>query len=107
MSEQRIEAALREATDTRYVNIGADALAVVPGAFLENFGESSAVVVADENTFEVAGEDVQRRLEFAGLATLDPYVFPASLYAEYSNVEKLSGSLREHDAIPIAVGSGT
>ena len=33
MSEQRIEAALREATDTRNVNIGAGALASVPDVF--------------------------------------------------------------------------
>ena len=36
-------------------------------------------------------------------------MFPAEppLYAEYSNIEKLGDSLREHDAIPVAVGSGT
>ena len=40
---------------------------------------------------------------------MEPYVFPAEppLYAEYSNIEKLRDSLREHDAIPVAVGSGT
>ena len=32
MSEQRINAALEEATDTRDVNIGTGALASVPGA---------------------------------------------------------------------------
>jgi glycerol-1-phosphate dehydrogenase [NAD(P)+] len=109
VSEQRIDAALKLATDTRYVNIGAGALASVSDAFEESFGESQAVVVADENTFEVAGEEVHRRLEYAGLATPEPYVFPAEppLYAEYSNVEELRDSLREHDAIPVAVGSGT
>ena len=65
MGEQRIEAALREATDTQNVNIGAGALTSVPDVFRESFGDSSAVVVADGNTFEVAGKEVRRRLERA------------------------------------------
>jgi glycerol-1-phosphate dehydrogenase [NAD(P)+] len=109
MGEQRIEAALREATDTRSVKIGDGALASVPGVFLECFGDSPAIVVADGNTFRVAGEEVQRQLEVAGHTMIEPYVFPAEppLYAEYSKVEKLRDSLREHDAVPVAVGSGT
>jgi glycerol-1-phosphate dehydrogenase [NAD(P)+] len=109
MGEQRIEAALREATDTQRVNIGAGALASVPSVFAEGFGDSPAVVVADGNTFEVTGEEVQRRLEEARHTMLEPYVFPAEppLYAGYGNIEKLRDSLREHDAIPVAVGSGT
>src|SRR5215213_2446879 len=109
MGEQRIEAALREATDTQNVNIGAGALTSVPDVFRESFGDSSAVVVADGNTFEVAGKEVRRRLERAGHTMIESYVFPAEppLYAEYGNVEQLRESLREHDAIPVAVGSGT
>ena len=109
MSEQRIDTALQEATDTRDVVIQAGALASVPDVFRKNFGDSTAVVVADDNTFGVAGREVQRRLEEAGFTTIEPYVFPAEppLYAEYSNIEKLGDSLREHDALPVAVGSGT
>jgi glycerol-1-phosphate dehydrogenase [NAD(P)+] len=109
MGEQRIEAALLEATDTQSVHIGDGALASVPDVFLECFGDSPAIVVADGNTFRVAGEEVQRLLEGAGHTMMEPYVFPAEppLYAEYSNVEKLRDSLREHDAVPVAVGSGT
>ena len=107
MGERRIKAALRVATDTQHVNIGVGAS--VPGVFRESFGDSPAVVVADENTFEVAGKEVRRRLERAGHALIESYVFSAEppLYAEYGNIEKLRGSLREHDAIPVAVGSGT
>ena len=109
MSERRINAALEKATDTRDVNIEAGALASVPEVFRENFGEGPVVVVADGNTFEVAGREVQRELEDAGYTMVEPYVFPAEppLYAEYSNIEKLRDSLQEHDAIPVAVGSGT
>jgi glycerol-1-phosphate dehydrogenase [NAD(P)+] len=109
MSEQRIDTALQEATDTRDVEIEAGALASVPDVFRENFGDSTAIVIADDNTFGVAGREVQRRLEEAGFTTVEPYVFQADPppYAEYSNIEKLRDSLKEHDAIPVAVGSGT
>jgi glycerol-1-phosphate dehydrogenase [NAD(P)+] len=109
VGEQRIEAALQEATDTQKVKIGAGAIDTVPEIFRKDFGDSPAIVVADGNTFEVAGREVQRRFEGAGNTTIEPYVFPAEppLYAEYANIEKLSDSLREHDAIPVAVGSGT
>ena len=109
MGEQLIEAALREATDTQNVNIGVGALASVAGVFLEGFGDSPAVIVADGTTFEVAGQEVRRRLERAGHTMIEPYVFPAEppLYAEFSNIEKLRDSLGEHAAIPVAVGSGT
>jgi len=108
MGAKLIEAALQEATDTQNVNIGRGALASVPGVFREGFGDNPAVVVADGNTFEVAGKEV-RRLERAGHTVMEPYVFPAEppLYAEYSNIVKLRDSLLEHDAIPVAVGSGT
>ena len=109
MNDERIETALQEATDTRTVTIGAGKLASVADIFEESFGDSEAVIVADENTFEVAGKEVQRQLEEAGHKLVEPYVFPGepALYAGYGNIETLVEALREHDAIPIAVGSGT
>jgi len=109
MNDERIDAALREATDTENVTIGARVLASVDDLFGKSFGDRSAIVVADENTWAVAGGEVQRYLKEAGRELVEPYVFPGepTLYAEYGNIEKLSKALREHDAIPVAVGSGT
>ena len=109
MDDGRIDAALQEATDTRNVTIGAEVLSSVEGVFAESFGDAKAVVVADENEFEVAGKEVQRVLEEAGRETVTPYVFPSEppLYADYESIETLISSLRGHDAIPVAVGSGT
>ncbi len=109
MNDERIETALQEATETRTVTIGAGKLASVADIFEESFGDIEAVIVADENTFEVAGKEVQRQLEVAGHKLVEPYVFPGepALYAGYGNIETLVEALREHDAIPIAVGSGT
>lgn len=109
MNDERIEAALQEATDTRNVTIGEGVLASVVEVFEESFGDLEAIVVADENTFEVAGREVQRHLEEAGHKLREPYVFPGepALYAEYVNIETLVEALGEHEAIPIAVGSGS
>lgn len=109
MNEERVNAALRDATDTRIVAIAPGALASVAGVFEQSFGDRPAVVVADENTLGVAGEEVRRRFEEAGRETEGPYVFPGrpTLYAGYANIEILVDSLRGHDAIPVAVGSGT
>ena len=109
MSTERIQAALRDATDTEDVVIAAGVLTSVGDVFSRTFGDVPAVVVADENTYQVAGEEVHRRLEAAGRKTVDPYVFPGrpTLRAEYGNITTLVGWLRTHDAIPVAVASGT
>ncbi len=109
MNDQRIADALRDATDTQNVIIGTGVLSSVGEVFEKSFDGATAVVVTDENIWVAAGEEVQKSLEAAGHKTLEPYVFPGkpTLYAGYDNIETLVGSLREHDAIPVAVGSGT
>ena len=109
MPDRRIEAALREATDTERVVLGPGALEVVAEVFGRTFGERPAVVVADANTWRVAGERVRRSLEAAGRATEAPYRFPPDTFvqADYGNVERLTGGLAASDAVPVAVGSGS
>ena len=109
MSTELIQAALRDATDTKDVVIAIGVLGSVGEVFDRNFGDVPAVVVADENTYAVAGEEVHQRLKAAGRTVVDPYVFPASptLHAEYGNITTLAGWLRTHDAVPVAVASGT
>jgi glycerol-1-phosphate dehydrogenase [NAD(P)+] len=108
MSDDRITAALRDATDTQQVVIEAGALASVGQVFERAFGNQPAAVVADGNTFAAAGKQALERLESAGLRLVDPYVFPAEpvLHADYRNVETVRDALGRHVAIPVAVGSG-
>jgi len=110
MNEELVNGALRDATDTQTVNIGEGTLASVAEVFEQSFGtDARAVVVTDENMWSAAGEEVQRNLEAAGRETVEPYIFPGKpvLYAKYDNIEILVEALREHDAIPVAVGSGS
>jgi len=109
VSEGRIEAALRGASDTAAVVTGRGVLVGVAELFGDAFGDRPAVVVADGRTWEVAGKAVQQHLADAGRDLRAPFVFPAkpTLYADYANVTTLAGALREHDATPVAVGAGT
>jgi glycerol-1-phosphate dehydrogenase [NAD(P)+] len=104
-----LQDALRDATDTRQVVIGSGALASVVEVFAQVFGDRSAVVIADENTFDVAGREVQQQLSAAHLNPIEPFIFPGQpqLHAAYEHVLELEAALRQHDAIPVVVGSGT
>ncbi len=108
-SYRRIREALGEATDTEDVVISEGALEAVADMFERSFGDGAVVVVADENTFEVAGSFVSRKLEEAGRETVEPFLFPGrpTLHADYENIKTLTASLQGHRAIPVAVGSGT
>jgi glycerol-1-phosphate dehydrogenase [NAD(P)+] len=104
----RITRALAAARETRCLEIGTGLLARVPEIFRGQFGDRPAAIVADGNTYAAAGRAVQAAFEAAGLPTARPFVFDdPKLYAEYTYVEQLQPWVDAHDAIPVAVGSGT
>jgi len=109
MGEERIRAALAGATDTGQVAVGPRALDAVADVVERSVGARPVAVVADATTWRVAGEEVQRRLEAAGHATEAPYRFPSGTFvaASYDNVERVRDALAGHDAVPVAVGSGS
>ena len=109
MRDERINAALRAASDTRQVMIGTGTLAQANALFGECFGLGDAVVVADETTFALAGRVIDAQLRAAGRTVLAPIIFPSSppLYADFAHVLALETQLRQHSATPVVVGSGT
>lgn len=103
----KIEGALKRTTDTRAVVFGVGTLPRVAELFTELFPGCRAVVVADPNTWRVAGEEVHRTLAETGIQQDEPHIFTdPSLYAEWRFVEELDGVLARTDAVPVAVGSG-
>ena len=103
----RIETALERARDTKALIIGQGTVCRTAEMFIELFPEAKAIIVADENTWEVAGKDVLKSLDQAGVVSYDPYIFAREdFYAEYKHVETLKAHLEKIDAIAIAVGSG-
>lgn len=103
----KIEQALRHTTDTKRLVIGPGCVRSSAGMFQDLFPGKKAIIVADRNTWEVAGKDVLLSLQEAGVPHDEPFIFTdPDLYAEWTYVEQLKARLSETDAIPIAVGSG-
>src|SRR5690606_4648376 len=104
----KVKAALKAASETKDLLMESNILDKVPNLFRTYFGNRKAVIIADETTYAVAGRHVSELLEVNGIAQEPAFIFhDPDLYAEYSYVEQLSASLAHHDAMPIAVGSGT
>jgi glycerol-1-phosphate dehydrogenase [NAD(P)+] len=100
--------ALSSARETRDLIAGGGVVRDTARVFARHFPGRRAVVVADETTLAIAGQAVCAALRDAGIASEAPFVFrDPALYAEFRFVAELEASLRTHDAIPIAVGSGT
>ena len=69
MDYNRIDAALRHANDTRHLLIGTGVLNDIGNVLEQAFGQQPAVVVADDNTYAVAGKAVCERLRSAAWVT--------------------------------------
>ena len=103
----KIGQALQRARDTKALITGRGTVCRTAEMFSSLFPGHKAVVVADENTWEVAGRDAQNSLCEAGIMTAEPYIFPAKdFYAEWQHLEALESYLSGIDAIAVAVGSG-
>lgn len=103
--------ALTTADETKAIELGAGAVHRTGRLFAELFPGRPALVVADENTFAVAGTAVLDSLAAAGVELAAPaFVFPGSptLYAGYENVQILRARLAElPDAIACSIAAGT
>lgn len=103
----KIERALERTTDTKECLLGAGVVKRSAELFRKSFGDAKAIVIADRNTWEVAGKEVQASLDTAGVPSFEPYIFTEEhFYAEWRFVEMLRAKLEGLDTIAIAVGSG-
>lgn len=107
MTNETLSSAIREADQTRDVVVGRGALAEAGERIAAQLGSGPYLIVADQNTWEVAGKSVSDSLTAAGCTLRDELVFPGSprLYASYDNAVIIKQAMG--DAIPIAVGAGT
>ena len=103
----KIERALQRTTDTKDLVIGPGVVAQTASMFKKLFPGQTAIIIADTNTWEVAGKAVLQSLEDAHVPYEEPFIFDdPDLYAEWKFVEQLKAHLSNLDAIAIAVGSG-
>ena len=106
-SEERIAAALKVATDTKAFELGQGILGRVPVLFKEYFPGREAVVVADKNTWRVAGAEVFEYLTAAGIPTNKHLFEEDEFHADWDHIEELDRVLDETGAIAVSIGSGT
>lgn len=103
----KVESALQRTTDTKDLIIGEGTVSRTAEMFLKLFPGKKAIIIADNNTWEVAGKAVFASLEAAGVPQDEPFIFTdPELYAEWKFVEQLQARLEATDACAIAVGSG-
>lgn len=103
----KIERALQRTTDTKDLFIGSGVVARTAEMFLKLFPGQKAIIIADTNTWEVAGKAVLQSLEAASVPYEQSFIFDdPDLYAEWKFVEQLKAKLEPLDVIAIAVGSG-
>jgi glycerol-1-phosphate dehydrogenase [NAD(P)+] len=106
--DELLTGALQQARDTRALVMEPGARRRVPEVFRRLFGDAPCLIIADTNTFAVAGREVHDALRAAGQPCGEPLVLDAhGLYAEYSYVDKIQAAIAPTDAVPIAVGSGS
>lgn len=108
-SGEKVQSALKNASETKCVLAGSGVLNQVGSVFKEHFADQRALVVADENTFTAAGRAVVDQLKSDGVNVAEPLIFPAkpTLYCDTANVKPIAERINADDASPIAVGSGT
>lgn len=104
-----IERAVERASDTRAILLGADVLPQVGPAVAELLPGATAIVVADETTWMVAGAATTDALRASGVPLADPLVLPGSPppYAGAETVALVTEHLRALDAVAVVVGAGT
>lgn len=101
-----IEEALKISVDTKSFVCGKGVLSQTPTLFKEYFPEKDAIVIADKNTWRVAGEAVYNDLCEAGIVT-SYYIFPEDeFHPDEEFIERVDKKLDESGAIAVAVGSG-
>lgn len=104
----KVANALKSASETKALVVGQDVSRSTSKLFKEQFPDKKAIVIADTTTFEIAGKTIVKQFESEGIEQEPAYIYTdPALYAEYKFVDELVAALKQHDAIPVAVGSGT
>lgn len=106
-----ITKALATATDTKEFIVGMGVITKVASLFSNYFPNSSAFLVADENTFRACGARVLAIFAENGIRCCKPLLFDGKnpITASYENLLIVRNALDScgENAIAVAVGSGT
>jgi glycerol-1-phosphate dehydrogenase [NAD(P)+] len=103
-----LSAAVRSAATTRDVRIAAGNLGSLPAVLRQTAPAERYVVVADHQTWKVAGRRVASLLAAEGLATCEPVMLAGEPRVKPSaeTARALATTIKSGAALPIAVGAG-
>ena len=95
-----------EGLQTKHCELGEGVLNEIPAILRKYWAQGTVILVADTNTWAVAGEKVQQILRESNISMVTPKIFPGQpiLPPDYRFVQQLIPLLK--GKIPIAVGSG-
>jgi len=104
----QLSRALSAASTTRDVSIAAGSLALLPAVLRRSAPAARYVLVADDNTWTVAGAQAAQRMASAGLAMSEPIVLAEKprVKASAETARDLAARIAGEKALPVAVGSG-
>lgn len=106
-TKERIANALKIATDTKVFEMGSNILHLVPNFFKELFPNRTAIIVADMNTWRVAGERVYKLMMDSG-QECGVFLFPdTEFHADWDHIQTVDALLDQTGSVAISVGSGT
>jgi len=104
---------LKYADETKELVNRKNAIEEIPGLIRSFYEFGTLCLIADENTFKVAGQKVKKILEDAALKIAGIHIFPGEprLHAEYSHVRSLKEWISAlpgfPQLVPVSVGAGT
>ena len=104
----QLSRALSAASTTRDVSIAAGSLALLPAVLRRTAPAARYVLVADDNTWTVAGVQAAQKMTSAGLAMAEPIVLSEKprVKASAETARELAGRIAGEKALPVAIGSG-
>ena len=93
--------------ETKVFVLDSNAISETPQVLKDHFPASTVQIIADDNTYAVAGKDVYDLCRKSNLPCSEPIVLPGKpkLHPDYAISEALAEKLTA-DTIPVAVGSG-
>ncbi len=104
--QERMNEALASAGQTKAVEVGRGILNRVPELYKTYFDGKKAMIIADNNTWKAAGEEVYKHMVDAGLDCSKFIIPDEEFHADWKYIEMIEDVLKNAGAIAISVGSG-
>ena len=110
LPELGVDECLAASGGTKALLTGNDVYKEIPELIRKHYDSERAFIIADGNTMQAAGNDIELLLASSGIEIAGRLIFPAEpmLHAEYCHVEAIKNAVNGLLPLtPLAIGSGT